>query len=49
MLDQFKGCLLGGAAIGGDALGMARESTPPDFQRLHEATAVPGGGTRTPG
>lgn len=34
MLDQFKGCLLG-AAIG-DALGMARESTPPDFQRLHE-------------
>ncbi|HOB17216.1 MAG TPA: ADP-ribosylglycohydrolase family protein [Candidatus Methanoculleus thermohydrogenotrophicum] len=33
MLDQFKGCLLG-AAIG-DALGMARESTPPDFQRLH--------------
>jgi ADP-ribosylglycohydrolase len=34
MLDQFKGCLLG-AAIG-DALGMARESTPPDFQRLHD-------------
>ena len=34
MLDQFKGCLLG-AAIG-DALGMARESTPPDFQRFHE-------------
>ncbi|WP_292519149.1 ADP-ribosylglycohydrolase family protein [Methanoculleus sp.] len=34
MLDQFKGCLLG-AAIG-DALGMARESTPPDFQRLQE-------------
>jgi ADP-ribosylglycohydrolase len=34
MLDQFKGCLLG-AAIG-DALGMARESTPPDLQRLHE-------------
>ncbi|MEG3057354.1 MAG: ADP-ribosylglycohydrolase family protein [Methanoculleus sp.] len=34
MLDQFKGCLLGAAM--GDALGMARESTPPDFQRLHE-------------
>jgi ADP-ribosylglycohydrolase len=34
MLDQFKGCLVGAAV--GDALGMARESTPPDFQRLHE-------------
>ncbi|MDD5419827.1 MAG: ADP-ribosylglycohydrolase family protein [Methanomicrobiaceae archaeon] len=34
MLDQFKGCLLG-AAIG-DALGMAGESNPPDFQRLRE-------------
>ena len=33
MLDQFKGCLLG-AAIG-DALGMARETAPPNFQRLH--------------
>lgn len=34
MLDQFKGCLLG-AAIG-DALGMARESTPPDLLRIHD-------------
>jgi len=33
MLDQFRGCLLG-AAIG-DALGMARETAPPDFQNLH--------------
>jgi len=34
MLDQYKGCLLG-AAIG-DALGMAGESAPPNFQHLHQ-------------
>jgi ADP-ribosylglycohydrolase len=41
MLDQFKGCLLG-AAIG-DALGMARESTPPDSSASTRDTAVHAG------